>query len=634
VNIYQQILSRYWGYSDFRPIQEDIIKSVANGHDTLGLMPTGGGKSITFQVPGLAKEGICLVITPLIALMKDQVEKLRRLEIKAIAIYSGMTRDEIDIALDNCIYGNYKFLYLSPERLGSELFRIRVREMNVNLVAVDESHCISQWGYDFRPSYLRISELREIFPDVPFLALTATATADVVDDVQEKLKFREKNVLRSSFERKNLVYLVRNVEDKQKYLLKTVKKVKGSGIIYVRTRKRAHEISLFLKENSVSSSFYHAGLTNKVRTLKHQDWNKGKTRIIVATNAFGMGIDKPDVRFVIHYDPPDSLEAYFQEAGRAGRDDRKAYAVLLFSDSDKNNLPKRVNYSFPEIAQIKRIYEALGNFLQIPVGGGKHGVYDFNINEFCRIYKFNLVVAFNGLKALEREGYVELTDELNNPSKVHFLMEREDLYKFQVANVQFDGFIKLLLRSYTGLFTEFVSIDEASLSRKANIDPDLVYQFLKKLNNLKIIRYIPQRKTPLIIFTEERLDNKNLLISVKNYRKRRDIFVKKLDQIVQYATQTDTCRSQYLLNYFGETITTTCGVCDVCTRNVEQDLSKAEFDRVMSDIKECLTETPLLLDALVDRLEYKEDKILNVVQWLLDNGTIFYQQDNKLRWKG
>lgn len=597
-------------------------------------MPTGGGKSITFQVPGLAKEGICLVITPLIALMKDQVEKLRKLDIKALAIYSGMTRDEIDIALENCIYGNYKFLYLSPERLGSELFRIRVREMNVNLVAVDESHCISQWGYDFRPSYLRIAELREVFPEVPFLALTASATPDVVDDIQEKLRFRKKNVLRSSFERKNLVYLVRNVEDKQKYLLKTVKKVKGSGIIYARTRKKAHELALFLKENDVSSGFYHAGLTNKIRNLKHQEWNKGKTRIIVATNAFGMGIDKPDVRFVIHYDPPDSLEAYFQEAGRAGRDDRKAYAVLLFNDPDKKNLPNRVNYNFPEISQIKRIYEALGNFLQIPVGGGKNGVYDFNINEFCRVYKLNLVVAYNSLKALEREGYIELTEELNNPSKVHFLVEREDLYKFQVANVQFDGFIKLLLRSYTGLFTEFVSIDEASLSRKANIDPDLVYQFLKKLNNLKIIRYILQRKTPLIIFTEERLDNKNLLISAKNYRKRKDTFVRKLEQIVHYASQTDSCRSQYLLNYFGEKTARPCGVCDVCTRYRDQDLSKAEFERVVNEIKESLTEAPLSLDALVDRLDQGEEKILNVVQWLLDNGTIFYQQDNRLKWKG
>lgn len=615
-------------------MQEDIIKSVANGHDTLGLMPTGGGKSITFQVPGLAKDGICLVITPLIALMKDQVEKLRRLEIKAVAIYSGMTMEEIDIALENCIYGNYKFLYLSPERLGSELFRTRVREMNVNLIAVDESHCISQWGYDFRPSYLKISELREIFPEVPFLALTATATPDVVEDIQEKLKFRKKNVLRTSFERKNLLYLIRHIEDKQKYLLKTVKKVRGSGIIYVRTRKKAHEISLFLIQNNVSSSFYHAGLTNKIRTLKQQNWNKGKTRIIVATNAFGMGIDKPDVRFVIHYDPPDSLEASFQEAGRAGRDNKKAYAVLLFNDSDKKYLKKRVAYSFPEIEQIKRIYEALGNFFQIPVGGGKHGVYDFNIAEFCRVYKFNLVIAFNGLKALQREGYIELTEELNNPSKVHFLVEREGLYKFQVANVQFDGFIKLLLRSYTGLFTEFVSIDESTLSRKANIDPDRVYQFLKKLNNLKIIRYIPQRKTPLIIYTEERLDAKNLLISGNNYRRRRDTFIEKLDQIIQYASQTTTCRSQYLLAYFGETGVNRCGQCDVCTRRNEPDLSKTEFDLIMNKIKESLIETPLLLEALVEQLEYHEDKILKVIQWLLDTNKIYYQQDNKLKWRG
>jgi len=634
LNIYQQILEKYWGYSEFRPLQEDIIKSVANGHDTLGLMPTGGGKSITFQVPGLAKEGLCLVITPLIALMKDQVEKLRQLEIKAIAIYSGMTSEEIDIALENCIYGNYKFLYLSPERLRSELFRTRVREMNVNLIAIDESHCISQWGYDFRPSYLRISELREIFPEVPFLALTATATPDVIDDIQEKLTFRKKNVLRTSFERKNLVYLVRHIENKQKYLLKTVNKVRGSGIIYVRTRKKAHEISAFLKQNNVSNSFYHAGLTNKIRTIKQENWNKGITRIIVATNAFGMGIDKPNVRFVIHFDPPNSLEAYFQEAGRAGRDNKKAYAVFLYNDSDKNNLKRRVAYSFPEIDQIKRIYEALGNFFQIPVGGGKYGVYDFHISEFCKIFKFNLVIAYNSLKALEREGYIELTDELNNPSKVHFLVEREDLYRFQVANIEFDGFIKLLLRSYTGLFTEFVSIDESDLSRKASIDPDRVYQFLMKLNNLKIIRYIPQRKTPLIIMTEERLDTKNLLISGHSYRKRRDRFVEKLDRIIQYASEAETCRSRFLLAYFGQKNVNRCKQCDVCTRRNDPEMDKSEFDQIRNEIKESLSESPLSLDKLVDQLDYHEDKIVRVIQWLLDTNMIYYQQDSKLKWRG
>jgi ATP-dependent DNA helicase RecQ len=632
LNIYQQILKKYWGYPEFRTLQEDIIKSVANGHDTLGLMPTGGGKSITFQVPGLAKEGICLVITPLIALMKDQVEKLKKLEIKAVAIYSGMTLDEIDIALENCIYGNYKFLYLSPERLRSELFKTRVREMNVNLITVDESHCISQWGYDFRPSYLKIAELREIFPEVPFLALTATATPDVVNDIQEKLKFRKKNVLRTSFERKNLVYLVRHIEDKQKYILKTVKKVRGSGIIYVRTRKKAHEISAFLKQNDISTSYYHAGLSNKIRTLKQQNWNKGKTRIIVATNAFGMGIDKPSVRFVIHFDPPDSLEAYFQEAGRAGRDDKKAYAVLLFNDSDKKNIKKRVTYSFPEIDTIKRVYEALGNYFQIPVGGGKHGVFDFNIAEFCKTYRFNMVVAFNGLKALQREGYIELTEELNNPSKVHFLVEREDLYRFQVANIQFDGFIKLLLRSYTGLFTEFVNIDESSLSRKANIDPDQVYQFLIKLSNLKIIRYIPQRKTPLIIYSEERLDSKNLLISGNNYRRRRDIYIEKIEQIRNYASQTSNCRSQFLLTYFGEIDNPRCEQCDICSDRNDPDLGKKDFDLITRNIEEALSKNPLSIDELVDQLNFHEEKVLKVIQWLLDNNKMYYQQDNKLRW--
>ncbi|UCG29048.1 MAG: RecQ family ATP-dependent DNA helicase [Bacteroidales bacterium] len=633
MNIYQQILEKYWSYTHFRPLQEDIIKSIANGNDTLGLMPTGGGKSITFQVPGLAKEGICLVITPLIALMKDQVEKLKKLKIKAIAIYSGMTRDEIDVALDNCIYGDYKFLYLSPERLNSDLFRMRVRDMNVNLVTVDESHCISQWGYDFRPSYLKIIQLRELLPGVPFLALTATATTDVVNDIQNKLGFKRKNVLRTSFERKNLVYIVRNVEDKAKYLVKTINKVKGSGIIYVRSRIKSKEISDLLKSMDIPSDHYHAGLSNTIRTLKHENWNKGKTRIIVATNAFGMGIDKPDVRFVIHYDLPDSLEAYFQEAGRAGRDNKTAYAVLLYNDGDKRNLEQRIALNFPEKDLIKRVYEALGNYYQIPVGGGKQNVYDFNIADFCSKYKFNLVAAFNALKFLQREGYIELTEELNNPSRVHFIVEREDLYKFQVANIQFDGFIKLLLRSYTGLFTEFVNIDEATLARKAEIGPDIVFQYLKKLDTLKIIRYIPQRKTPLIIYTEERLDTKSLLISSENYRKRRKIYVNKLEGIVNYASRNVRCRSQHLLSYFGEKVIPRCEHCDVCTSDNEKELDKSEFDLVSEKIKELIIKTPLSLEMLVDQLEFNEEKSLKVIQWLLDNQKIYYRQDNTISWK-
>lgn len=633
MNIYQQILTKYWGHPNFRTLQDDIIKSVGNGNDTLGLMTTGGGKSITFQVPALAKDGLCLVITPLIALMKDQVANLVKRGIKAIMVYSGMTKNEIDVALENCIYGDYKFLYLSPERIGSELFKIRVQKMNVNLVAIDEAHCISQWGYDFRPSYLKIAELRDILPDVPFLALTATATPEVVEDIQEKLLFRKKNVLKTSFERKNLVYIVREVEDKQKYLLKIIGNVKGSGIVYVRTRRKSKEIKDFLKNNQISAEHYHAGLSNKIRTQKQTDWTRSKLRIIVATNAFGMGIDKADVRFVVHFDLPDSLEAYFQEAGRAGRDGKRAYAVLLFNSADEKKLDQQVKSNFPEISQIKRVYEALGNYFQIPVGSGKNGVFDFNIADFSSKYKFNLVNAYNSLKFLGREGYLELTEEINNPSKVHFLLDRDDLYKFQVANVKFDGFIKLLLRSYTGIFTEYVSINERSLAQNANVHIDIVYQYLSKLNNMKIIRYIPQKKTPLIIFTEERLDQKSLFISKENYKKRKECFVSRMQSVINYATNQDLCRSQVLLSYFGEKDSNPCGKCDVCKKGSKLKLGKQEFNSIMGNIKTLLCEEALLLDQLVDRIKFDEDKTLKVIQWLFDNDTIYYQQDDRIAWK-
>lgn len=633
MNIYQQILTKYWGHPNFRTLQDDIIKSVGNGNDTLGLMTTGGGKSITFQVPALAKDGLCLVITPLIALMKDQVANLVKRGIKAIMVYSGMTKNEIDVALENCIYGNYKFLYLSPERIGSELFKIRVQKMNVNLVAIDEAHCISQWGYDFRPSYLKIAELRDLLPDVPFLALTATATPEVVEDIQEKLLFRKKNVLKTSYERKNLVYIVREVEDKQKYLLKIIGNVKGSGIVYVRTRRKSKEIKDFLKNNQISAEHYHAGLSNKIRTQKQTDWTRSKLRVMVATNAFGMGIDKADVRFVVHFDLPDSLEAYFQEAGRAGRDGKRAYAVLLFNSADEKKLDQQVKSNFPEISQIKRVYEALGNYFQIPVGSGKNGVFDFNIADFSSKYKFNLVNAYNSLKFLGREDYLELTEEINNPSKVHFLLDRDDLYKFQVANVKFDGFIKLLLRSYTGIFTEYVSINERSLAQNANVHIDIVYQYLSKLNNMKIIRYIPQKKTPLIIFTEERLDQKSLFISKENYKKRKERFVSRIESVIDYATNQDLCRSQVLLSYFGEKDSNPCGKCDVCKKGSKQKLGKQEFNSIMDNIKTLLCEEALLLDQLVDRIKFDEDKTLKVIQWMFDNDTIYYQQDDRIAWK-
>ncbi|MBE9510931.1 MAG: RecQ family ATP-dependent DNA helicase [Bacteroidetes bacterium] len=632
MNIYQQILSRYWGYSKFWPLQEDIIKSIANGHDTLGLMPTGGGKSVTFQVPAIAKEGICLVVTPLIALMKDQVEGLRRKGVKAMAVYSGMTRREMDIALENCIYGNFKFLYLSPERLNTEIFRARVQKMNVSLVAVDEAHCISQWGYDFRPSYLKITDLRELLPDVPFLAITATATPEVVDDIQEKLRFKKKNVLKTSFERKNLVYLVRIASDKQKYLLNVIKKSSGSGIVYVRTRRKTKEIADFLRANEISVSYYHAGLRHPVRSERQKGWTDGKIRVIVATNAFGMGIDKATVRFVIHVDIPNSLEAYFQEAGRAGRDGKKAYAVMLYNESDKAKLDRRIGTGFPPIKVIKRVYEALGNYFQIPVGGGKNGVFDFNIADFISKFKFNAIIAYNSLKFLEREGYIELTDELNNPSKVLFLYKRDDLYKFQVENSAFDGFIKLLLRSYTGLFTEFVSIDEQTLAGRAKISRELVYEFLKKLNNFKVISYIPGKRTSLIIYTEERLDQKSLIISTENYKIRKEKFIKRLEKVNEYASRKDICRSRFLLEYFGEEGSPGCGHCDFCKGENKMKISKTEFEQIAEMISKCLKKESMLLEKLVDTVDHNKEKTVRVIQWLLDNEKIYYRQDKKIGW--
>ena len=632
MNIYQQILTKYWGYASFRPLQEDIIQSVGNGNDTLGLMPTGGGKSITFQVPALAKEGICIVVTPLIALMRDQVENLKNRKIKAVAIHTGMTKHEIDTALDNCIFGDVKFLYLSPERLGTELFKTRVQKMNVNLIVVDEAHCISQWGYDFRPSYLKIADLRDFFPDVPVLAVTATATPEVVEDIQDKLRFRQKNALRKSFERKNLVYVVRNVEDKLKYLLKILNNVKGCGIVYVRSRKKTKEIAMFLKQNKISADHYHAGLSTETRELKQQEWKTGKNRIMVSTNAFGMGIDKADVRIVVHIDLPDSPEAYFQEAGRAGRDEKRAYAALLFHESDRLKMENRVQKAFPEIPVIKRVYHALGNYFQIPIGGGKGMSFDFNIYDFSTSYQIETLVIYNSLKILEREGYLLLTDDMDNPSRIIFLVNRDDLYKFQVANADMDSFIKLLLRSYTGVFTEYAKIDEQYLASKAGTNAQAVYNMLKKLKNQHIINYIPRKQTPYLVFTEERLDEKSLYISKENYSKRKNTYARRISAIINYVTNSAKCRSRQLLAYFGETDTYRCGLCDVCQKRNELELSKYEFDLILNELKTRLKTHPTLLTDLVDSLKYNEDKILKVIQWLLDNNKIRYSGEDLLEW--
>lgn len=627
------ILAKYWGYPSFRPLQEEIIQSVLEGRDTLALMPTGGGKSITFQVPGIAKEGTCLVITPLIALMKEQVERLNSLGIRSIAIHSAMTGEEIDIAIENCIYGDYKFLYISPERISTPLFQGKAGRLNLSLVAVDEAHCISQWGYDFRPSYLRIASLRDIIdPEVPFLALTATATSRVVEVIMEKLAFRQRNVIRTSFARNNISYLVRHVEEKGTYLVKTLNKTGGCGIIYVRSRKRSREVAEMLKENGISADYYHAGLSDTVRDKKQASWSTGKSRVIVATNAFGMGIDKADVRFVIHWDLPDSIENYFQESGRAGRDGKPSYAVLLYSPSDKNRLHDSLRQKFPPLEKIKDIYEALCNYLQVPLGSGKHKVFDFNMAEFVSRYRLPVIETFNSLTFLQREGYLEFTEEINNPSRVHFVVGRDDLYKFQVANEKFDGFIKLLLRSYTGMFSEFVPINEEILSRKSGIDRDTVYQFLVRLSSMNIIRYIPGKKTALVVFTEERLERKALLISPENHLYIRDKYEARLGKMIDYVESVNRCRSMLLLDYFGED-SDPCGTCDVCRENNERALNKHEFDVIQEEIKAALTIKRLDAEEIAAQLEYSPEKITTVLRWLLDHEKIKQDKDHRLYWK-
>ncbi len=630
---FQSILTRHWGFSKFRSMQEEIIRSVHEGNDTLGLMPTGGGKSITFQVYALSRPGLCLVITPLISLMKDQVENLSAKGIKALAIHSAMTPQEIKIAFDNASWGDYKFLYISPERITTERFRERLPQMNVNLIAIDEAHCISQWGYDFRPSYLRIVEIRDLLPDVPVLALTATATPKVVNDIQERLRFENGKLIQKSFARNNLNYLVREREDKMAYLLQSVKRVKGSGIVYVRSRKLTREISEYLKKNKVSADYYHAGLSGVNRAKKQENWKNGKTRVIIATNAFGMGIDKADVRFVIHFGLPDSPEAYYQEAGRVGRDGKDAYAVLIYSKADLLALKQNVEKSFPPVDTIKRVYQGLCNSLQLAIGYGVNQSFDFQMGSFASNYKLPITTVLNSMKILQREGYVELTEELDNPSRVHFIAGRDELYRFQVANSSFDSFIKLLLRSYSGLFTNYIGIDEELLAKRANVELDVVYRYLNHLSSFKIIHYIPRKKAPFVIFTRERVEADRIKISKEHYSDRKKDYQHRIDAIINYTTNQLKCRSQVLLEYFGEKDSTRCGKCDVCRGRNVLSLSELEFDQIAEKVREQLKE-PCYLEELLFRIQMPEDEKIKVVRWLLDNHKIVYRIDNRLEWAG
>ncbi|WP_238480305.1 RecQ family ATP-dependent DNA helicase [Mangrovibacterium lignilyticum] len=631
MSTFQSILQKYWGYPKFRPLQEEIIESVASGKDTLGLMPTGGGKSVTFQVYSLSKPGICLVITPLISLMKDQVENLQKRGIRAMAIHSGLTRQEVKLAFDSAAWGDYKFLYLSPERIATDRFKDRLSQMEVNLIAVDEAHCISQWGYDFRPSYLRIKELRDLLPNVPVLALTATATPKVVKDIQERLNFKAENALQKSFFRENLTYLVREREDKMQYLLQSVLRAKGTGIVYVRSRKLTKEIADYLRQNRVSADFYHAGLSAASRTLKQENWKSGKTRVIVATNAFGMGIDKSDVRFVIHMGPPDSPEAYFQEAGRAGRDEKRAFAVLIAAKSDQLALKKQVEKAFPPVDVIKRVYQALGNYFQLAIGYGKDQILDFKIGDFASRYSMQIQLVLSSLKILQREGYLELTEELDNPSRVHFIVNRDELYKFQVANANFDGFIKLLLRSYSGLFTNYVSIDEDLLAKRGNIQLDAVHRFLSHLSSNRIIHYIPRKKTPFIIFNKERLEVERLKISKENYTDRKNDYKGRIDAMLNYSFGKLKCRSQILLEYFGEKTSVRCGKCDICMEQNQLGLSQLELDKMGEQLENLLLE-PCPFEELIFKLDKNEDELISVIRWMIDNGKIVHRIDNCLEW--
>lgn len=619
---FHEILKKYWGYDEFRPLQEEIIRSVTDRKDTLGLMPTGGGKSITFQVFSLSAEGLCLVVTPLIALIKDQVENLRSKNIKVLAIYSGMSGREIDIALNNAIYGDYKFLYVSPERLGSDKFKEFLIRMKLNLITVDEAHCISQWGYDFRPSYLKISDLRKLFPETPILALTATATQKVVDDIQEKLLFREKNVLQKSFRRENLIYLVRDKEDKLGYLTDTIRKSKGTGIVYVRSRKKTREIAQVLQQQNISADYYHAGLAPDLRSQKQDKWMSGESRVIVATNAFGMGIDKPDVRFVIHFDLPDSLEAYFQEAGRGGRDGKKSVAVLLYNNTDKRRLHKMVTDSFPAIDVIRSVYNSVSNYLMIAVGSGKGGNFSFRIEDFSKRFGFQINSVYHSLKLLELQGYVSYIENVDNYSRILFTVRRDDLYKIQLRNSDLDTFIKLVLRSYTGVFTDFVNIDEALLARRSNMTGDFIYQQFKLLAQMKIIDYIPQKKTPVIIFETERLDINRIHLSAEIFQERKVKYQQQVDSVIDYAIGDNKCRSVALLEYFGQYGSEQCGSCDVCNGDHESGIRFADFNRISERIIKVLHSESFPIDQLVKLINDPEPVVLKVSRWMLDNGMI------------
>ena len=596
---YRQILKQYWGYDNFRGIQREIVDSIASGRDTLGLMPTGGGKSVTFQVPALAMDGVCIVVTPLIALMKDQVDHLRQRGIMAAAVYSGMSRNEIVTTLENCILGRTKLLYVSPERIGSDLFRIKLGHMKVSFFTVDEAHCISQWGYDFRPSYLNIAELRKLKPGVPVLALTATATPEVVDDIQEHLLFSSKNVFRMSFERKNLAYVVRTTYNKKEEMMHILRSVGGSAIVYVRSRIHAQEICEQITAHGFTATFYHAGLEPRVKDERQKAWHDDEVRVMVATNAFGMGIDKPDVRLVIHYDCPNSLEEYFQEAGRAGRDGNKAYAVLLYDDSDERKLDKRIAQEFPDKQTIRDIYDHLAYFFQLALGDGCGHTFMFDAGRFCQTFHHSTIQTHSALRILQRGGYIECDMEPDNASRVRFLIGRDDLYRLNDGSPEEDAVVLALLRRYSGLFTDYAYINEEEVSYYSGQSRQQVYFILRNLTQRHILHYIPQRKTPLLTYTRDREESDRLNLGPEVYDNRRKQFVQRIKTVIAYAKNYDICRSRQLLRYFGEERSTDCDICDVCVDHRIDHTS----EKATAPVKQ------RILDFLADRKQHKTTEL-------------------------
>jgi ATP-dependent DNA helicase RecQ len=628
----KNILLKYWGYSHFRPMQEEIIQSVLDGKDTLALLPTGGGKSLCFQVPAMAKPGICLVISPLIALMKDQVENLNKRGINAKAIYSGMHPNEIEVNLNNAVYGDIKLLYVSPERLKTDMFREHLKKMKVNLIAVDEAHCISQWGYDFRPSYLNITDLRDVLHNVPFLALTATATPEVVDDIQQKLEFKEKNVFQKSFERKNLTYFVLKSENKLSRLLRIIEKNKGCGIVYVRNRRKTVDIANFLLQNGVKAGYYHAGLEPEIRNQQQKLWINNRNQVIVATNAFGMGIDKPDVRYVVHLDIPDTIEAYFQEAGRGGRDEKESFSVILYDNADLISLEQNFLNAYPEKEFITKVYQALGNYFKLAAGSGKDQSFDFDLRDFCEQYRFNIITTYNALKFIEKEAYIQLNEDPKQASKIHFTVSKEDLYRFQVENPTTDNFIKIILRSYGGVFADFINISETEIAKRSNTEVEKVVNMLNLLAKMHILNYIPQKSKPFITYVIERLAAKELFLSKETYDIRKKNTFRRIQAMQEYIESSSKCHSQFLLAYFGETKSKRCGKCDICIERNKMELNEYEFNIIVEQIKPLLKKKAFTLMNLLIEIDADEDKLIKVLQWMLDNDKIKKNEKNEYSW--